>query len=180
MKKRHTLLLFLGVVAIVSSIWLYTWLVSPSRQTLDQRVHDVASQLKCLVCQGESVADSPATLSLQMRGVIRQQLQSGKSEQEVIQYFVSRYGDSILLSPPWQGLTLLAWLVPIALMIGGVLLLFVVLRNWQLYSDKEPDDADRAESVNIDEKALLFYQRQIEQELAAEDPVFSQPGSEVE
>jgi len=180
MKKRHSLLLFLGVVAIVSSIWLYTLLLSPSRQTLDQRVHDVASQLKCLVCQGESVADSPATLSLQMRGVIRQQLQSGKSEQEVIQYFVSRYGDRILLSPPWQGLTLLAWLVPIALMIGGVLLLFVVLRNWQSYSDKESDDADKAESVNIDEKELVFYQRQIEQELAAEDPVFSRPRSEVE
>ena len=180
MKKRHSLLLFLGVVAIVSSIWLYTLLLSPSRQTLDQRVHDVASQLKCLVCQGESVADSPATLSLQMRGVIRQQLQSGKSEQQVIQYFVSRYGDRILLAPPWQGLTLLAWLVPIALMIGGVLLLFVVLRNWQSYSDKEPDDAVRAESVYIDEKELVFYQRQIEQELAADDPVFSQPGSEVE
>jgi cytochrome c-type biogenesis protein CcmH len=180
MKKRHSLLLSLGVVAIVSSIWLYTLLLSPSRQTLDQRVHDVASQLKCLVCQGESVADSPATLSLQMRGVIRQQLQSGKSEQEVIHYFVSRYGDRILLSPPWQGLTLLAWLVPIALMIGGVLLLFVVLRNWQSYSDKESDDADKAESVNIDEKELVFYQRQIEQELASQDPGFSRPRSEVE
>ena len=179
MKKRHSLLLVLGIVAIISSIWLYTFLVSPSKQTLDQRVHDVASQLKCLVCQGESVADSPATLSLQMRGVIRQQLQSGKSEQEVIQYFVSRYGDRILLSPPWQGLTLLTWLVPIALMIGGVLLLFVVLRSWQSNSDKEPIE-DRAESVNIDEKELTYYQRQIEQELAAEDPVFSQPGSEVE
>jgi len=179
MKKRQSLLLFLGVVAIISSIWLYTLLVSPSKQTLDQRVHDVASQLKCLVCQGESVADSPATLSLQMRGVIRQQLQSGKSEQEVVQYFVSRYGDRILLSPPWQGLTLLTWLVPIALMVGGILLLFVVLRSWQSQSDKEPID-DRAESVDIDENELAYYQQQIEQELAAEDPVFSQPGSEVE
>ncbi len=179
MKKRHSLLLVLGIVAIISSIWLYTFLVSPSKQTLDQRVHDVASQLKCLVCQGESVADSPATLSLQMRGVIRQQLQSGKSEQEVIQYFVSRYGDRILLSPPWQGLTLLTWLVPIALMIGGVLLLFVVLRSWQSNSDKQPIE-DRAESVNIDEKELAYYQRQIEEELAAEDPVFSRPASEVE
>ena len=179
MKKRHSLLLFFVVVAIISSIWLYTFLVSPSKQTLDQRVHDVASQLKCLVCQGESVADSPATLSLQMRGVIRQQLQSGKSEQEVIQYFVSRYGDRILLSPPWQGLTLLTWLVPIALMIGGVLLLFVVLRSWQSNSDKQPIE-DRAESVNIDEKELAYYQRQIEEELAAEDPVFSRPASEVE
>ena len=179
MKKRHSLLIFFVVVAIISSIWLYTFLVSPSKQTLDQRVHDVASQLKCLVCQGESVADSPATLSLQMRGVIRQQLQSGKSEQEVIQYFVSRYGDRILLSPPWQGLTLVTWLVPIALMIGGVLLLFVVLRSWQSNSDKQPIE-DRAESVNIDEKELAYYQRQIEEELAAEDPVFSRPASEVE
>ncbi len=180
MKRRHTLLILLAVVAIIGSIWFYTLLVSPSKQTLDQRVHDVASQLKCLVCQGESVADSPATLSLQMRGVIRQQLQSGKSEQEVIQYFVSRYGDRILLSPPWQGLTLLVWLVPIALMVGGILLLFVVLRSWQSQSDKEPVVADRAESVDIDENELAYYQQQIEQELAAEDPVFSQPGSEVE
>lgn len=180
MKKRHTLFLLLGVVAILSSIWLYTLLVAPSKQTLDQRVHDVASQLKCLVCQGESVADSPATLSLQMRGVIRQQLQSGKSEQEVIQYFVSRYGDRILLSPPLQGLTLLAWLVPIALMICGMLLVFFVLRSWQSHSNKEPDDADRAESMNLDEKELAYYQRQIEQELVAEDPVFSRLESEVE
>jgi cytochrome c-type biogenesis protein CcmH len=179
MKRRHTLLILLAVVAIISSIWLYTFLVSPSKQTLDQRVHDVASQLKCLVCQGESVADSPATLSLQMRGVIRQQLQSGKSEQEVIQYFVSRYGDRILLSPPWQGLTLLVWLVPIALMFGGILLLFIVLRSWQLHSDKEPVD-DSVESVDVGENELAYYQQQIEQELAAEDPVFSQPASEVE
>jgi cytochrome c-type biogenesis protein CcmH len=180
MKKRHSLLLFLGIVAVLSSIWLYALLVSPSRQTLDQRVHDVASQLKCLVCQGESVADSPAMLSLQMRGIIRQQLQSGKSEQEVIQYFVSRYGDRILLSPPMQGLTLLAWIVPVALMIGGALLVFFVLRSWQSHSGKEPDDVDRTESMNLDEKELVFYQQQIEQELAAEDPVFSQHGSEVE
>ena len=180
MKKRHSLFLFLGLVAILSSIWLYTLLVSPSRQSLDQRVYDVASQLKCLVCQGESVADSPATLSLQMRSVIRQQLQSGKSEQEVIQYFVSRYGDRILLSPPLQGLTLLAWLVPITLMICGMLFVFVVLRNWQSHSNKEPDDADKTETMNIDEKELAYYQRQIEQELAAEDSVFSRFGSEVE
>ena len=180
MRKRRSFLLALAVAAIVGSIWFYVFLVKPPQQTLNQRVHDVASQLKCLVCQGESVADSPAILSQQMRGVIRQQLQSGKSEQEVIQYFVSRYGDRILLSPTWQGFTLLAWLVPIALMLGGVLLLFVILRSWQSHSDKEPDDTDRAESLNIDEKELAYYQRQIEEELAAEDPVFSRPASEVE
>src|SRR6266487_2916136 len=155
MRKRRSLLVFLAVTAISGSIWLYTLLATPPQQTLDQRVHDVASQLKCLVCQGESVADSPATLSQQMRGIIRQQLQSGKSEPEVIQYFVSRYGDRILWSPPWQGLTLLVWLVPIALMVGGILLLFVFLRSWQSQPDKEPVDANRAESVDIDEDELI-------------------------
>ena len=179
MRKQRSLLIFLAVVAIISSIWFYVF-ITPSQQTLDQRVHDVASQLKCLVCQGESVADSPATLSQQMRGVIRQQLQSGKSEQEVIQYFVSRYGDRILLSPPWQGLSLLAWLVPIALMLGGILLLIFVLRSWRSQADKSSLHPDREEAVDMQQYELAYYQKQIEQELAAEDPVFSRPGSEVD
>ena len=85
MKQRRWLLLTLAVVTIVGAVWFFVFLIVPRSETLDQRVHDVASQLKCLVCQGESVADSPAPLSQQMRTVIRQQLQDGKSEQEVIQ-----------------------------------------------------------------------------------------------
>ena len=180
MKKPRALLLIIAIVMILASIWSYVLLAAPAQESLDQRVHDVASQLKCLVCQGESVADSPATLSQQMRGVIRQQLQSGKSEQEVIQYFVSRYGDRILLSPPWQGLTLLAWLVPIALMLGGALLLFYVLKNWQSQADRSLLDVERTESIDIDEHEIAYYQKQVEQELAAEDSIFSRPGSEVD
>ena len=145
MSKRQSLLLFLGIVAVISSIWLYALLVSPSRQTLDQRVHDVALQLKCLVCQGETVADSPAMLSLQMRGIIRQQLQSGKSEQGVIQYFVSRYGDRSFYRLQCKASHYWPWVVPITLMIGGALLVFFVLRSWQSHARKEPDDTDRAE-----------------------------------
>jgi cytochrome c-type biogenesis protein CcmH len=179
MRKRRSLIIFLAVAAIISSIWFYV-LITPSQQTLDQRAHDVASQLKCLVCQGESVADSPATLSQQMRGVIRQQLQSGKSEQEVIQYFVSRYGDRILLSPPWQGLSLLAWLVPIALILGGILLLIFVLRSWRSRADNSSLLPDTEEAVDLQQNELAYYQKQIEQELAAEDSVFSRPGLEVD
>jgi cytochrome c-type biogenesis protein CcmH len=158
--------------------WLYVLRSAPPQQSLDQRVHDVASQLKCLVCQGESVADSPATLSQQMRAIIRQQLQSGKSKQEVIQYFVSRYGDRILLSPPWQGLTLLAWLVPIALLLGGSLLLFFTLRNWHLQASRGSLENDAAESEDMNEGEMEYYQQQVEEELAAEDPVFSHSGTE--
>ncbi len=171
MRKRRSLLIFLAVTAILGSIWCYALLTRPPQQTLDQRVHDVASQLKCLVCQGESVADSPATLSQQMRENIRQQLQSGKSEQEVIQYFVSRYGDRILLSPPSQGFTLLAWLVPIALLLGGTLLLFVVLWSWHTQSSRGSLENDAAESEAINESDMAYYQQQVLVQLAAEDPV---------
>ncbi len=181
MRRRRSLLVLLGAAAIVGSIWLYVFLVTPRQQTLDQRVYDVASQLKCLVCQGESVADSPAPLSQQMRGIIRQQLQSGKSEQEVIQYFESRYGDRILWSPPWQGFTLLAWLVPIALLLGGTLLLFIVLRDWQTRSARGlTEHNEGTELEDIDERELEHYQQQLEQELAAEDAIFTRRGTEAD
>src|SRR5579864_9649129 len=112
--KHQRPLIILAIIILIAAIWSFITLNAARNETLDQRVHDVASQLKCPVCQGESVADSPSTISQQMRAVIRQQLQSGKSEQEVIQYFVDRYGEQIVWSPPWQGFTLLAWLVPIA------------------------------------------------------------------
>src|SRR5215472_13257434 len=181
MKRRRSLLIFVAIVAIVGSIWSYVFLVTPRQQTLDQRVYDVASQLKCLVCQGESVADSPATLSQQMREIIRQQLQSGKSEQEVIQYFESRYGDRILWSPPWQGFTLLAWLIPIALLLGGTLLLFIVLRDWQTRSAKGlTEENEGAELEGMDEKDVEYYRQQLEQELATEDSIFARRGTEAD
>ncbi len=171
MKKRPTLLLILAIIAILGAIWSYVLLTTPPQQTLDQRVHNVALQLKCLVCQGESVADSPATLAQQMRSVIRQQLQSGKSEQQVIQYFESRYGDRILWSPPWQGFTILAWLVPIAMLFAGSLLLFFVLRGWHTKSNTD-STGDEAELANIDEADLERFKKQLEQELTADDPIF--------
>jgi len=179
MRRRRPLLAFLAAAAIIGSIWFYVFLVTPRQQTLDQRVYAVASQLKCLVCQGESVADSPATLSQQMRGIIRQQLQSGKSDQEVIQYFESRYGDRILWSPPWQGFTLLAWLVPIALLLGGTLLLFIVLRDWQTRSAKgSTEDNEGAGLEDMDEQDVEYYRQQLEQELAGEDSIFARRGTE--
>ena len=179
MRRRRSLFALLAVAAIIGSIWSYVFLVTPRQQTLDQRVYDVASQLKCLVCQGESVADSPATLSQQMRGIIRQQLQSGKAEQEGLQYFESRYGERILGSPPWQGFTLLAWLVPVALLLGGTVLLCIVLRDWPTRSAKGPAEENEGAGLeDMDEKDMEYYRQQLEQELAAEDSIFARRGTE--
>src|SRR5256885_8305897 len=115
MKQKKPLLLLLSVLTVIAAIWLSLWLAGPRERTLDERVHDVAIQLKCPVCQGESVADSQAQISKQIRESIRQRLQAGQSEQEVIQYFINSYGEQIVWAPQWRGFTLLAWIVPILL-----------------------------------------------------------------
>ena len=175
MKKQRALLLVIAVVVMLAAIWAYVLLVTPAQESLDQRVHDVASQLKCPVCQGESVADSPSTISQQMRGVIRQQLQQGQSEQQIIQYFVSRYGSNILWSPPKQGFTMLAWIIPIAILLGGAILLVLVLRGWltgKRMAQRSGDDTE-AEDEQLDHADLQQFQAQLEQELAADDPMFA-------
>jgi cytochrome c-type biogenesis protein CcmH len=181
MKKQRALLLIIAIVVILAAIWSYALLVAPARESLDQRVHDVASQLKCPVCQGESVADSPSTISQQMRGVIRQQLQRGQSEQQIIQYFVSRYGNTILWSPPKQGFTILAWVIPIAILLSGALLLVLVLRGWlnvgRVTSRGEANE-DTIVDGQLDSGELQQFQAQLEQELAADDPMFARLSKE--
>ena len=175
MKKQRALLLVIAVVVILAAIWAYVLRVTPAQESLDQRVHDVASQLKCPVCQGESVADSPSTISQQMRGVIRQQLRQGQSEQQIIQYFVSRYGSNILWSPPKQGFTMLAWIIPIAILLGGAILLVLVLRGWLVagrMAQRSGDDTE-AEDEQLDHADLQQFQARLEQELAADDPMFA-------
>src|SRR5579863_7456128 len=167
MKKQRALLLIIPIIVILTAIWSYVLLVAPVPESLDQRVHDVASQLKCPVCQGESVADSPSTISQQMRAVIRQQLQQGQSEQQIIQYFVSRYGNSILWSPPKQGFTMLAWIIPIAILLAGALLLVLVLRGWLntgRATRRSEDNADNPGDAQPDSDELQQFQAQLEQE----------------
>ncbi len=175
-RRQRALLLVLAIVAMMGATWTGLLATSQAHKTLDQRTQEVAEQLKCPVCQGESVADSPSQLAGQMRQVIRDQLRSGKSEQQVVQYFTSRYGDQIAWSPPWQGFALLAWLVPIALLLGGIVLLFMVWRDWRVVAnDKEQAAIDIAEKkalAALDEDELERYQELLEQELAEDDPLY--------
>jgi len=175
MKQRRSLrpfLFVLALVAVVVAIWSFVLLSAPPTETLDARVQDVASQLKCPICQGESVASSPSLLAQQMRADIRQRLQSGQSEQEVISYYVSRYGQQIVWSPQWQGFSLLAWLVPLVLLLGGALLLFFILRDWHRTARSNSSEED-TELANLDEDDLKRYQAQLERELVMDDPLFA-------
>ena len=103
---------------------------SASEEMLKQRTHDIAAQLRCPVCQGLSLADSQSELSLQMRGVITEQLQQGKTDEQVIDYFVAKYGEWILLEPKAQGFNLIAYLLPLILLAAGTAVIYASVRKW--------------------------------------------------
>ncbi len=163
---------------MIVAVWSTLLIVKPKQETLDQRVQNVASQLKCPVCQGESVADSQATIAQQMRQVIREQLQSGRSEQDVVQYFIRSYGDQIVWLPPWQGFNLLVWLVPIVFLLGGAVLVCIVLHEWRSgVAVAEGNDSASEDEISLDAD-LEQYRAQLEAELAEEDPLFRHPRTE--
>jgi cytochrome c-type biogenesis protein CcmH len=102
---------------------------------LEKRVDHVAQQLRCLVCQNQSIADSHAQLALDLKKEARTQLSQGRSEQEVIDFMVQRYGDFVLYRPPFNAATLLLWIGPFALLVAGLAALLVNLRRRGLGAD---------------------------------------------
>ena len=123
-----------GVPLFLSLFLLFTRLISAaetmSEDILQDRVKEVSKTLRCAVCQSESVWESNAELALQMREIIRERLIQGQSPDEIRAYFVSRYGDFILLRPRKTGLNLLLWGGPFLLLGIGGIFLFRTLRGW--------------------------------------------------
>jgi cytochrome c-type biogenesis protein CcmH len=91
--------------------------------TLESRARALSAELRCLVCQNQSIDESDAPLARDLRLLIREQLQRGSSDAEVKRYIVSRYGDFVLLKPPFTLRTLLLWTLPFLFLITGILFL---------------------------------------------------------
>src|SRR6476661_180824 len=92
----------------------------PLDATREARVQQIGKQLRCAVCQGLSVADSPASMARAQLDKVRELVAEGKSDQEVRDYFVDRYGEWVLLSPRPEGFNWLVWLGPVVLVVGGL------------------------------------------------------------
>ena len=90
----------------------------------------VASELRCPVCQGLSIQASPSELSQQMRALVKEQLASGKSPDDVKAYFVSKYGEWILLSPPAHGFNITVYALPALLLVAGVAGIGLLVKRW--------------------------------------------------
>ena len=93
-------------------------------------VHAIASELRCVVCQNLSVADSPSEMANQMRAVIRERLATGQQPDEVVEYFVEKYGEWILLEPRRRGFTALVWVIPPLAVLVGLAIVALLLVRW--------------------------------------------------
>ncbi len=96
---------------------------------LEKRVTGLAHELRCLVCQNQTIADSNAPLAVDLRNQIREQLQQGASEQDVIDFMVARYGDFVLYRPPFKATTIALWAGPFLLLALGIVVLVRRLRQ---------------------------------------------------
>jgi cytochrome c-type biogenesis protein CcmH len=115
---------------------------------IDRQVRELAAKLRCPVCQGLSLQDSPSELAQEMRAVIRSRLEAGDTHDEVLEYFVGRYDEWILLEPRAEGFNLAVYVLPIVAGLGGAAFLLVAGRRWLAASGParskmdSPDEAD--------------------------------------
>jgi cytochrome c-type biogenesis protein CcmH len=133
MKRLLALLLFPGVLLA---------------QDLDKRVQALSQELRCLVCQNQTLADSNAPLAVDLRNQVREQLAAGKSEQDVIDFMVARYGDFVLYRPPLKASTVLLWAGPFVFLVLGLWILVRRLRR-QAGPEKPLSDAERARAAKL-------------------------------
>jgi cytochrome c-type biogenesis protein CcmH len=109
------LTLALAVVVVVG--------IAMGEPSQDDRVRSLGSRIKCPVCQGEAIVDSPSETARAMMEIVAERVEAGQSDQQIVDYFTDRYGDGILLDPPVGGRTLVLWLLPLVALGAGVLLI---------------------------------------------------------
>ena len=113
-----------GIALLIAAAWSGSaWAVQPdemlSNPKLEARARAIGKELRCLVCQNESIDDSNADLAHDLRVLVRQRIAAGDSDEQVKKYIVARYGDYVLLKPPFDAETYLLWFGPLVLLLGG-------------------------------------------------------------
>lgn len=107
----------------------------------EARATRLAAELRCPVCQGLSIQDSPSPLAQQMKDLIRSQVVEGRTDDEIRQYFISKYGEWVLLEPRAEGLNLLVYVMPVLALLAGAGLIAVAVRRWTVPAEDDPSQA---------------------------------------
>jgi cytochrome c-type biogenesis protein CcmH len=151
MKRAATLLLLAAVLAAPIGPLQARDAVRPAADpATERRAMHLAEELRCLVCQNQSLADSNAELALDLKHQIREQLKAGKTDSQVIEFMVARYGDFVLYRPPFKVTTALLWVGPFLLLVAAIASLFLYLRRRRsapAESDLSAEQRARAEAL---------------------------------
>jgi cytochrome c-type biogenesis protein CcmH len=125
---------------------------------LEKHVMAISEELRCLVCQNQTIADSNAELAVDLRNQVREKLEQGMSDKDIVAYMVERYGDFVLYRPPMKSTTWLLWFGPFLLLIGGIVFLGMKLRrgrpNVDALSEAEMQRAAAMLGATVDKKEL--------------------------
>jgi cytochrome c-type biogenesis protein CcmH len=149
--RRSACVAILGVLASAAGA---TAVSPPSADdALDARLKKLETELRCLVCQNQTLADSNAELAGDLRKEVRELAVAGKSDDEIRSYLVARYGDFVLYDPPLKGTTWLLWLGPFTLLAGGGVLWWMVLRRRARAQSAVPASSDAGTAARA--RALL-------------------------
>lgn len=139
LKRVSGIVIFLFLIFIIPSLaWSKEAIPVAEDPEVEKRMLALTMDLRCLVCQNESIADSRAEFSNDIRREIREQIKANKNDQEIIQFLVDRYGDFVLYNPPMKPTTILLWFGPVALFIIGFGSLIIYLRRRRRHIDDVP------------------------------------------
>ena len=127
MKKLLAILLLFVVAA--HGAWAAEAAPAAADPELEKRVNAISEELRCLVCQNQTLADSHADLAVDLKNQVREKLKQGMSEREIVDYMVSRYGDFVLYRPPVKATTLFLWFGPPLILVAGLVALFMRLKR---------------------------------------------------
>ena len=128
--RPRTHFVTISVALLLAALLLHLAPAITRAASIDDQTVAVAKQLKCPVCQNVPVAYSQSQLAGEMRLVIREKLANGESEEAIIQYFVDRYGEDVLLEPRREGFSLLLWVTSVGVVVFGAAVVGIVLWNW--------------------------------------------------
>ena len=132
---------------------------------VEQRAQALNRSIMCPVCPGESIDQSQVALAVQMRGIVSEKLADGWSDEQVREFFVERYGPSVLLEPPTRGISLLAWLLPPIGVAAAIVVFVLVLRQMRRKPEETPiEDGD----VTMSDDELQPYYERLESSMSDE------------
>src|SRR6266496_1942147 len=150
MRRTRLLLLLLLLCSVAPALTAKEAQSSAADPVIEKRLKKLSEELRCLVCQNETLADSRADLAEDLRREIRDQMKAGKSDKEIIAFLTARYGDFVLYRPPVKPTTYLLWFGPFALLVIGLWILYRYVKKRRALITEPPLTADerrRAEEL---------------------------------